>query len=142
MMHDNFKLTGKLQIKLNDVVVEEVNNLVVAAGKDWVAGRMADAGTIMTHMAIGTGSTAAAAGDTALETEADRNALTTSGGTVSSNTITYDCTWPPADGTAAITEAGIFDAATGGTLLARTVFPVINKGAADSMTISWVITIS
>ena len=38
--------------------------------------------------------------------------------------------------------AGIFTAVTSGTMLARTVFAVVNKGASDSMTISWDITIS
>ena len=45
-------------------------------------------------------------------------------------------------GTGAITEAGLFDAASGGDMLARTVFSVVNKGASDSITITWTITIS
>ena len=45
-------------------------------------------------------------------------------------------------GTGAITEAGILNAASAGTLLCRTVFSVINKGASDSMTVTWTITIS
>ncbi len=142
MINDNFALTGALTIAVNNTVVQETHNLVVTAGKNWVADRMSDANTVMTHMAIGTGTTAAAAGDTALVTQLDRNALTTSGGTVSGATITYACTWAAGDGTGAITEAGIFDAATAGDMLARTVFSVVNKGAADSMTITWTITVS
>jgi len=142
MINDNFALTGALTIAVNDEVVQETNNLVVTAGKEWVADRMADANTVMTHMAIGTGSTAAAAGDTALGTQTDRNALTVSGGTVTANAIAYACTWAAGDGTGAITEAGIFDASSGGDMLARTVFSVVNKGAADSMTITWTITVS
>ena len=46
------------------------------------------------------------------------------------------------DGTGAITEAGIFNASTGGDMFARTKFAVVNKGAADSMTITWTITVS
>ena len=142
MINDNLALTGALTISVNNEVVQETNNLVVAVGKEWVADRMADANTVMTHMAIGTGTTAAAAGDTALGTELDRNALTVSGGTVSTNTIQYACTWAAGDGTGAITEAGIFDASSAGDMLARTVFAVVNKGAADSMTITWTITVS
>jgi hypothetical protein len=142
MINDNLALTGALTIAVNNEVVQETNNLVVTAGKNWVADRMADANTVMTHMAIGTGTTAAAAGDTALGTELDRNALTTSGGTVTSNTIQYACTWAAGDGTGAVTEAGIFDASTSGDMLARTVFSVVNKGASDSMTITWTITVS
>ncbi len=142
MINDNLTLTGALTISVNNEVVQETNNLVVAVGKEWVADRMADANTVMTHMAIGTGTTAAAAGNTALVTELDRNVLTVSGGTVSTNTIQYACTWAAGDGTGAITEAGIFDASSAGDMLARTVFAVVNKGAADSMTITWTITVS
>jgi hypothetical protein len=140
MINDNFALTGALTIAVNNEVVQETNNLVVTAGKEWVADRMNNANTVMTHMAVGTGTTAAAAGDTALGTQLDRNALTST--TVTNNTIEYSCTWAAGDGTGAITEAGIFDASTGGDMLARTVFSVVNKGAADSMTITWTITVS
>ena len=146
---DTVAPTGKLIISLNGEIVQRVNNLVVTAGKNWVTSRMnaATAG-VMTHMAIGTGTTAAAVGQTALVTEAARVALTTSGGSVSNNVITYTATIPAdtpdvtAPATAAITEAGIFNANSAGTMLARTVFTAINKGELDTMTISWDITIS
>ena len=140
MINDNVTLTGALTISLNDVVVQETNNLVVTAGKNWVADRMNDANTVMTHMALGTSTTAAAAGQTALVAELDRNGLTST--TVSTNTVAYGCTWAAGDGTGAITEAGLFDAASTGDMLARTVFSVVNKGASDSITITWTITIS
>jgi hypothetical protein len=140
MINDNLALTGALIIEKNNVVVAEVENLVVTAGKNWVADRMNDANTVMTHMALGTGTTAAAAGNTTLVTELDRNALTST--TVSTNTIAYAATWAAGDGTGAITEAGIFDAASSGDMLARTVFSVVNKAASDSITITWTITIS
>ena len=140
MIHDDLILTGALTIALNDEIVQETENLVVTAGKNWVADRMNNANTVMTHMAVGTGTNAAAAGDTTLQTENDRNALTST--TVTNNAIAYVATWAAGDATAALTEAGILDAASGGDLLARTVFSVVNKGAADSMTITWTITVS
>lgn len=140
MIHDDLKLTGALTIALNDEIVQETENLVVTAGKNWVADRMNNANTVMTHMAVGTGTNAAAAGDTTLQTENDRNALTST--TVTDNAVAYVATWAAGDATAALTEAGILDAASGGDLLARTVFSVVNKGAADSMTITWTITVS
>ena len=140
MIHDDLKLTGALTIALNDVIVQETENLVVTAGKNWVADRMNNANTVMTHMAVGTGTNAAAAGDTTLQTENDRNTLTST--TVTNNAIAYVATWAAGDATAALTEAAILDAASGGDLLARTVFSVVNKGAADSMTITWTITVS
>ena len=140
MIHDDLKLTGALTIALNDEIVQETENLVVTAGKNWVADRMNDANTVMTHMAVGTGTNAAAAGDTTLQTENDRNALTST--TVTDNAVAYVATWAAGDATAAITEAGIFDAASSGDMLARTKFDVVNKGSADSMTITWTITVS
>ena len=141
MLNDGLKLTGKLSIAINDKVVQEVPNLVVTAGKGYVASRMKDtSATAMSHMAIGTGSTAAAAGNTALGSESARTALTST--TVSSADIVYVDTFAAGTGTGAITEAGIFNASSGGTMLCRTVFSVVNKGASDAMTITWTVTVS
>jgi hypothetical protein len=140
MVNDNFNLTGALTIALNNEVVKTVPNLVVTAGKNWVAQRMNNVNTVMTHMAVGTGTTSAAAAQTALVSENDRNALTST--TVTNNTIIYVATWAAGDATAALTEAGVFDASSGGDMLCRTVFTVVNKASADSMTITWTITVS
>jgi hypothetical protein len=143
MLKEKLKLTGKLSIAINNETVKEVDNLVVTDGKEFVASRMKDTTDgAMSHMAIGTGSTAAAAGDSALGSESARVALTST--TVSSNTISYVATFPAntPSSAAAITEAGLLNASSSGTMLCRTVFDVVNKGTADSMTISWTVTVS
>jgi hypothetical protein len=147
MIQDTIKMTGELKITVtnpdNNVVQEVVvPNLVVTAGKNWIAGRMYDTSIPdeMSHMAIGTDNTAAAAGDTGLGTEAGRVALTST--TVTNNSVAYVATFPAGTGTGAITEAGIFNAASGGTMLCRTVFSVINKGAADTLGITWTVTVN
>jgi hypothetical protein len=143
MINDNLTLTGAVSIAVNDEVVKEIPNLVVTTGKNFVSSRMKDTTkAAMTHMAVGTGSTTAVAADTTLETELDRNALTST--TVTTNSIAYVCTWAAGDGTGAIIEAGLFNASSGGDMLCRTVFSsgVVNKGSADSMTITWTITVS
>ena len=141
MLNDDLKMKGHLKISLNGEVVQEVPNLVVTAGKGYVASRMKDTtATAMSHMAIGTGSTAAAAADTALGTEANRQALTSTG--VSGAVVTYVATFAAGQGTGAITEAGILNASSSGTLLCRTVFSTVNKGSSDSMTVTWTVTIS
>ena len=120
----------------------EVHNLVVTAGKNHIADQLSSAPGqgAMSHMAIGTGSTAAAAGDTALGTETDRNALTSR--TDATNVVTYVGTWAAGDGTnAALREAGIFNAASSGTMLARVVYANIDKQAGDTLTITWTVTI-
>ena len=143
--NENSNATGKLTVEIkNDkgVVIEtrEVKNLVVDDGLEYIADRMKNNSTVMSHMAIGTGSTAAAASDTALGTEAARQALTST--TVTANAVAYVASFAAGTGTGAITEAGILNAGSGGTLLCRTVFSVVNKGASDSMTITWTVTIS
>ena len=145
MINDTIKVTGELKITVTkpDGNVHEtvVPNIVVTDGKEYIASRMKDASaTAMSHMAIGTGSTAAAAGDAALGTEAGRVALTST--TVTSNAVAYVATFGAGTGTGAITEAGIFNASSSGTLLCRTVFSVINKGAADTLGITWTVTVN
>jgi hypothetical protein len=87
-------------------------------------------------MAVGTGSPSA----TALGTELDRNALTSK--TRSNAVITMVGDWVAGDGTGALTEAGIFDAATAGNMWTSASFSVINKGANDTLQISWTLTYS
>ena len=54
----------------------------------------------------------------------------------------YTSSFEGGDATGAVTEAGIFNAATSGTMLCRTTFDVINKGASDTMSVTWTITVS
>lgn len=143
-IQSEMEMKGRLTISLNDEVVQEVDNLVVTDGKEFVAKRMSGTTAgVMSDMAIGTGTTAAAASQAALVSESARVTLTGSpAGVVSGATVTYTATFPAGSGTAAITEAGIFNANSGGDMLCRTVFAVVNKGASDSMTITWVVTAS
>jgi len=141
MLNDGLKLTGKLTIAINDEIVQEVPNLVVTAGKGYVASRMKDtSATAMSHMAIGSGTTSAAASQTALVSELGRTGLTST--TVSGADIVYVDTFAAGTGTGAVTEAAILNASSGGTMLCRTVFSVVNKGASDAMTITWTVTVS
>lgn len=140
-VNDDLKLKGRLTIALNDEVVQEVDNLVVTAGKGYVASRIKDASaTAMSHMAIGSGTTNPAAGDTAVETELGRVSLTSTN--VSGAVVTYVATFAAGTGTGAVTEAGILNASSGGTMLCRTEFSVVNKGSSDSMTVTWTVTVS
>ena len=119
----------------------QINNLVVTSGLTYIASRMKDAtATAMGYMAIGTGTGAAAAGDTTLGTELDRNAV--SSVTATGAAIAYVTTWAAGDGTGAVTEAGIFNASSSGDMLARTVFSVVNKDVNDTLSITWTITLS
>ena len=140
-VQSGMEMKGRLTIALNDEIVQEVDNLVVTAGKGYVASRMeGTSANVMSHMAIGSGTSAAAASDTALGNELARTALTSTN--VSGADVTYVDTFGAGVGTGAVTEAAILNASSGGTMLCRTVFSVVNKGASDSMTITWVVTAS
>ena len=150
-----FGLKGKCVIKLfgpdgelkDERVIlaeREVPNTVTTGGDKYVATQVVDGGgTAMTHMAIGEG-TGQGASDNVLATELDRNALdsTTQGTGVNDNDVIYVATWAAGDGTGAITEAGIFNDATPGLgqMMCVASFGVINKGAADSLVITWTFT--
>lgn len=149
MLSETLKPSGQLKIVLRDKdgnIKSEQNekNLVVTAGLVYIAARMTDTSipTDMSHMAVGTGTTSAAAGQTALVTESARVALTGAEGAPSTNTIVYTATFPAGTGTGALTEAAVLNASSSGTMLCRTVFSAVNKGADDSVTITWTITIS
>ena len=145
MIQETVKATGALQIKLygpDGKLKQEQNvkNLVVTSGKGYIAGRMVGTPTAMSHMAIGSGTVDPAVGDTTLGTELGRVSLTSSA--ASGAVVTYVASFGAGTGTGAVTEAGIFNASSAGTLLCRTEFAVVNKGADDSLSITWTVTVS
>jgi hypothetical protein len=146
-VNEQVKMTGALTIvKTNSegVIVDKrhIPNLVVTAGKDHIISRMIGTSSgVMSHMGVGTGIVAPAAGDTALGTALGARIALTSA-TQASNVVTYVATFGAGVSTGGITEAGIFNALTAGTMLCRTSFSVVNKAAGDSIVITWVVTIS
>ena len=151
MLLENIKTKGTLTLILTDefgnVKQQAEKNTIMAVGLAYIASRMKDAtATAMTHMAIGTGSTGPTdATKTILVTESARVSIATTTlvtTTVTNDAIQYVASFGQGVGTAAITEAGIFNANSAGTMLCRTVFNVINKGALDTLTITWKITIA
>lgn len=145
-MKDTLKLTGAVSLVLRDKEgnvkhSKEAKNLIVDTGLNFICDRMKDDETAMTHMALGSSTTAAAAGDTALGTQlGSRVSLTSS--TVTNNQIVFVCSFPAGSGTGAVTEAGIFNAASAGTMLCRVVFSEVNKSADDTLQITWTISLS
>lgn len=150
MEHSKLSISGRLTIVLYgpDGVVKDqrkINNLVVGTGLGHIVSRMTGTSSnVMSHLQLGTGSTAATAANTALEAAiSPRNALvsTTAGGTYSEQ-LTYVASFIAGEATGSLREAAIFNASSSGTMLCRTVFPVINKGAGDTLQITWTISLS
>lgn len=150
MINENLKLSGQLSIVLKDKAgnvkdSREVKNLVVNAGLAFIISRMQ--GTtkdVMSHMALGSSTTAAVAGQTDLVSMLGaREAIDTVTTTGANNEkVRYVCSFEAGDGTGAVTEAGIFNAAAGGDMLCRTTFDVVNKAADDTLAITWTITLA
>lgn len=147
MLKDSMKATGQVSIVVKDEKgnvkdSRDIRNLVVGSGLDFIASRMGGtSSSVMSHMGIGSGTTAAANGDTDLQSALGSRASITST-TVTDNAIQYVASFAAGVGTGAVTEAGVFNASSAGDMLCRTVFSVVNKAAEDSMTITWTITIS
>jgi hypothetical protein len=150
MINDKLQMVGQVEMVLRDKDgnvkdAREIKNLVVNSGLAFVISRMAGVTKgVMSHMALGSSTTAAAAGQTDLVSILGaREALdsTTISGT-NNEKVVYVASFEAGDATGAVTEAGIFNALTGGDMLCRTVFPVVNKQADDTLAITWTLTLS
>jgi len=157
MLKGNVKLTGSLAIALNGVVVRKVDNLVVNTGLDHFTNRLVSGiDTAMSHMAVGTdgsaitasGAGATAADNIALGSLAHVQEFGTTTLTSQDREVTFSSEFAAGDGDGALKEAGIFNGSDSTTstgsakMLARTTFSEVNKGANDTMTITWTITAS
>lgn len=147
------KLKGHILIRLfgaDGKIKEErdINNLIVTVGKNTAIQQILGAASgggqpaKFNYVGIGTNPTAEAAGDTALGAEIGTRQQDTSPDFPSTGRGDIIVTFAAGNGTGAITEAGLLNASTSGTMLARKTFAVINKGASDVLQITWQITIN
>lgn len=147
MITESFTIKGEVNIKVIDsfnVLKEERNikNLVVSGGKNYIASRVtSNANVIMNHMAVGTANVATSTGQTSLLGEIGRVGLDST--TVTNNTMTFISTFGAGVATGSLHEAGIFNnnQSNSGTMLCRTNFNSVNKGAGDIIVITWNITV-
>jgi len=147
-MDEQLKLTGHISLKLfgpgGDLKeTREIKNVVVTAGKNFLANWLTgatQADYFMRYLSLGTGTNAASASDTTLQTELSARVAGTL--TNSTNVWQNQATFGAGTDTGAITEAGIFSASSSGTMFARQVFAVVNKAAGDSLQLTWQVTFS
>jgi hypothetical protein len=100
---------------------------------------------VFDRIAIGDSSTAAAAGQHVLQgTELSRGQDSAVIYNNSTKKVTVDFTFGAGVGTGTVRESGLFNSASANTgpMLARQTFSDINKGASDSLTVTWQITLS
>lgn len=147
MINEDIKVTGQIHAVLTgeDGTIKEeklVPNMVMTVGKNMIASRLVGTATnIISHMAVGSGgATAPAVGQTALVSEISRVAITA--GTATNAIVTYTATFGPGVGTGSINECGLFNAASAGTMLARSNSVIVTKGASDTLALTWTVTIA
>ena len=132
-------ITGKWEYK------RKLSNLITSAGKAGLASRVNGDGSeaAFTYIAVGTGTTAANVADTALQTETATSGLSRAAGTASriTTTVTNDTAQITktftVTGSVAVTESGLLNAASNGTLVARQVFSAVNVVNGDSFAVTW-----
>lgn len=124
-----------------------VPNLITNAGFDYICdamGKSASRPAAMEYIAIGSGSTAAAVTDTTIGIGGAELArqIATYAHTTGTKVYTQTTTFAAGTGTGSVQDSGMLNAASVGTLLNRQTFSVINKGASDTLQVTWTITLS
>ena len=140
-------LTGRVHMVLTDSmgnikVDRESDNLIVTVGKAFVASALITVPSIsFLYMAVGTSATATALNQTALiGTELARVATINTNPT--SVTTQFVATFGAGVGTGDIEEAGLFSAASAGSMFSRYLTGTFAKGATDTLAVTWTITVS
>lgn len=144
---DNVKMKDAIILtvrhKDGSVEVRRKDNLILTSGFDFICNAIANPTrpALMGYTAVGTGTTAVSSTQTSLVSELARKVATYTH-TANSKVFTLTTTFAEGEATGAITEAGICNAASGGTFLDRVTFAVINKATDDTMTTTFQFTLS
>lgn len=151
-MNDVIQLRGQLEITLrnafNNEIVDKVivKNTVVTSGRRWVLQQLESTdhstGQNISHMAVGTGTTAPATADTGLGSETTRvaiNSFTTSNLTSNPPSWRAECSYATNQANTTLGEVGLFNSSSAGTMLARATFSTINKTTSNTLSISYTI---
>ncbi|QDR81336.1 hypothetical protein [Sporomusa termitida] len=142
------KVTGSLKLTLRKadgaVEVRRKDNIIVSTGFDAICdslGKTSGRPAAFGYIALGTGTAAPALSQSALVSEIARQAATYAH-VAGTQVMTFSSTFEPGAATGAISEAGVFNGASAGTMLDRVLFNVINKGENDTLTAQFQFTLS
>lgn len=146
--NEGLKLKGSFIAELKHadgtVEVRRKDNMILNVGFDFIANAIGSASgrpDVMSHTAVGTGSTVVEATQTSLVTELARKAAIYTH-TPNTKIFTFSTKFAAGEATGAITEAGICNAGSDGVFLDRVTFAVINKAADDELTTNFQFTLS
>lgn len=123
--------------------VREYDNTITVLMDATVADRMAGgADSLVDYTGIGTTSGGKSTASVALEAQTARvqNDSNTQGAGAADNDVVHVATFGAGVGDGAIVEAGLFTGAADNTLMAYQEFAAVNKGAADTLTVTWTVT--
>jgi hypothetical protein len=143
-MKDNIQMKGHVNAVLFDEngsikQTLDTDNLVVTVGKEWIIDRIGtNTPATASWIVIGAGSTPADAGDTNIESR-----LAGANGTVTQPTATQHqvvTTFGATVGTGTVTEYALFG--SGSAMIGRIVTGSVAKGAADSLQVTYVLSVS
>lgn len=143
-----FSVKGNLKVTVRDAQSGEIldtqqfSNLTVTAGKELIAKLLnGESVAVPNFCAVGTGSTAIAAGDTTLEGEIGRLEVTYR--SRSGAAITYSTFFGSGDCNGTWANTALFNADSGGSLLCAALFSsAISKDSAKTVTVDWTVTIT
>jgi len=154
-LSDTIQLIGSLEIALlnaktgEEIERRSIKNAIVTAGRAWVLKHIAGTDVFngnetrpLSHMAIGTSTTAPATSDTALGSETTRKAIGTwSTANLTSNPPSYELqtSFNTNEGNTTLAEVGLLNSSAAGTMLSHATFGTINKTTSNTLSISYTI---
>lgn len=148
MFTTQFNLTGSIRAELfkadGSYEVIYKHNAILDGGFDFIAnaiGSSTERPEIMKYIALGTNQDAIETSQTGLKNQiaAKEATYTHSTGT---KTFQFEALFDKGEATGALTEAAVQTMESGGIAIDRVTFPVINKGAEDSLKITFIFTMS
>ncbi|MER3407563.1 MAG: hypothetical protein C4292_01830 [Nitrososphaera sp.] len=132
-----------------EVYRHEDHNLITNAGKDFIAaqiGSNSTGGNGANFIAVSSNSAAPVPTNTGLAGEIGTGGLNRQQGSYShapgTNTFTVTKTFTATASHANVQKAGLFTAASAGTMMAENIFTPVNLASNDQLTITWTITLS
>lgn len=142
MQQETVTVKGAILVHKNGILVHEDHNLVVTVGKNLHASRLiGNTDAAISYIAVGSGQTAPAAGDTDLQSMLGSRKAFDSAASRTNNVVTMTTTFNAGEATGTIWEFGLFNASTAGSMYSRSVGSAgIPKGANDVVAVTWQLT--
>lgn len=149
---DQLNMRGRIEAILYNAKTGEpvkhviYDNTVVTGGRAWVMHNIYSGGAasaqVLSHMAIGTSTTAPATSDSGLGSEATRKAVgtfTTTNLTSNPPNMDFIVSFATNEGNTTIGEAAIFNSSSGGTMFNRATFATLDKTTSNTLSLTYTV---